>query len=306
MQSLMGVWPCPKGTGCTQLGQSMKLPMKRGFGKTDRTDDWWKGPTAMAAYLGFMIAYSAWRGMMEADFWIFEEFGRSSGHQTMWIESEGSHVLSPLFSPLVIPGGDGLGSMVPLELAWMSPAMFILIFPIGFRATCYYYRKAYYRAFMQQPTGCAVSKPWNEYSGETGLLLVQNLHRYFMYVALIYLPILSYDIWLSVNFHDAANVHSYGVSIGSLMLLVNLILLTGYTFGCHAFRHVVGGGANEWTTNPMSRLKYRMWRFSTSFNENHRDWALYSLFWVMLADFYIYACTDPMFGLTDFILWGGL
>ena len=288
------------------MGQSMKLPMKRGFGKTDRTDDWWKGPTAMAAYLGFMIVYSAWRGMMEADFWIFEEFGRSAGHQTMWIESKGSHVLSPLFSPLVIPGGDGLGSMVPLELAWMSPAMFILIFPIGFRATCYYYRKAYYRAFMQQPTGCSVSKPWNEYSGETGLLLVQNLHRYFMYVALIYLPILSYDIWLSVNFHDAANVHSYGVSIGSLMLLVNLIFLTGYTFGCHAFRHVVGGGANEWTTNPMGRLKYRMWRFSTLFNENHRDWALYSLFWVMLADFYIYACTDPMFGLTDFILWGGL
>jgi hypothetical protein len=90
------------------------------------------------------------------------------------------------------------------------------------------------------------------------------------------------------------------------MLLVNLIFLTGYTFGCHAFRHVVGGGANEWTSNPMSRLKFRMWRFSTSFNENHRDWALYSLFWVMLADFYIYACTDPMFGLTDLILWGGL
>ena len=183
MQSLMGVWPCPKGTGCTHLGQSMKLPMKRGFGKTDRTDDWWKGPTAMAAYLGFMIAYSAWRGMMEADFWIFEEFGRSSGHQTMWIESEGSHVLSPLFSPLVIPGGL---SWLPTQFHWKSPAMFILIFPAGFRATCYYYRKAYYRAFLQQPTGCAVSKPWNEYAGETKLLQDQNLHRYYLYPALAY------------------------------------------------------------------------------------------------------------------------
>ncbi|MDP7003586.1 MAG: hypothetical protein QGG21_01000 [Candidatus Thalassarchaeaceae archaeon] len=288
------------------MSQSMKLPMKRGFGKTDRTDDWWKGPAAMSGYLGIMIAYSAWRGMMEADFWIFSEFGMSAGHQTMAIESKGSHVLSPLFSPLVIPGGDGLGSMVPLELAWMSPAMFILIFPIGFRATCYYYRKAYYRAFMQQPTGCAVSKPWNEYSGETGLLLVQNLHRYFMYVALIYLPMLSYDVWMSVNFHSDGGVHSYGVSIGSLVLLVNLILLTGYTFGCHAFRHVVGGGAKEWTAAPMSRLKYRLWRFSTLFNENHRDWALYSLFFVMFADFYIYACTDPVLGWSDVILWGGL
>jgi hypothetical protein len=56
----------------------------------------------------------------------------------------------------------------------------------------------------------------------------------------------------------------------------------------------------------MSRLKYKLWKFSTSFNESHREWALYSLFWVMLADFYIYACTDPMFGWTDVILWGGL
>ena len=272
--------------------------MKRGFGKTDRMDDWWKGPTAMAAYLGIMIVYSTWRGFMEADFWIFEEFGRSAGN----IESQGSHTLSPLFSPLIYPDE---ASWVPEELWWMSPAMFILIFPAGFRGTCYYYRKAYYRAFFQQPTGCAVSKPWNEYSGETGLLLVQNLHRYFMYVALIYLPILSYDVWLSVNFHGT-DVHAYGVSIGSLVLLINLILLTGYTFGCHAFRHIVGGSANHWTGSPMKRLKYRVWRFSTSLNERHKDWALYSLFWVMFTDFYIYACTDPMFGWTDVVLWGGL
>ena len=77
--------------------------MKRGFGKTDRMDDWWKGPTAMAAYLGIMIVYSTWRGFMEADFWIFKEFGRSAGNQTMAIESQGSHTLSPLFSPLIYP-----------------------------------------------------------------------------------------------------------------------------------------------------------------------------------------------------------
>ena len=83
------------------MADGMKLPMKKGFGATDRVDDWWTGPTAMAAYLGIMILYSTWRGFMEADFWIFEEFGRSAGNQTMAIESEGSHVLSPLFSPLV-------------------------------------------------------------------------------------------------------------------------------------------------------------------------------------------------------------
>ena len=56
----------------------MKLPMKKGFGKTDRRDDWWKGPTAMAAYLGFMIIYATWSGFMESDFLFFSEFGASS------------------------------------------------------------------------------------------------------------------------------------------------------------------------------------------------------------------------------------
>ena len=286
-------------------GVKLPLPMKKGLGATDRVDDWWKGPTAMAAYLGIMIVYATWRGFMEADFWIFEDFGRSAGTQTMAIESEGSHVLSPLFSPLVLPGENELGSMVPLALAWMSPAMFILIFPAGFRGTCYYYRKAYYRAFMQQPTGCAVSKPWNEYSGETGLLLVQNLHRYFLYAAIAYLPILSYDVWMSVNFHDvASHAHSYGVSVGSLVLAANVIALSGYTFGCHAFRHLVGGGSDLWTENSRPTLRYRMWRFSTWFNEYHKEWALYSLFIVMFADLYIYACT--MGWLADIVLWGGL
>ncbi len=260
----------------------------------------------MAAYLGFMILYATWRGFMEADFWIFSDFGLSAGvghgAGTMAIEDTGSHVLSPLYSPLIVPGEH---SWVPQQLQWLSPAMFILIFPAGFRATCYYYRKAYYRAFMAQPTGCAVSKPWDEYSGETGILVVQNLHRYFMYVMLAYLPLLSFDVWMSVNFHEG-DTHAYGVTVGSLILLVNVIMLTGYTFGCHAFRHVVGGASQDWTSTPMNRMKYKLWKLSTKLNEQHKEWALYSLFWVMFADFYIYACTDPFFGWNDMIIWGGL
>ncbi len=286
------------------MGEAVKLPMRRGFGVTDRIDAWWKGPTAMAIYLGVMVAYSTWRGFMEADFWIFGEFGLSGGQGgvsgTMAIESEGSHVLSPLFSPLIIPGAEGLGGPIPKFLWWMSPAMFILIFPAGFRGTCYYYRKAYYRAFLQQPTACAVSKPWDDYKGETKLLLVQNLHRYFLYAALAYLPILSYDVLLSTHFKGG----SWGVSVGTLVLALNVILLTGYALGCHAFRHLVGGGSNDWTSSGMARLKYKLWSFSTYLNGNHKEWALYSLFWVMFADFYVYACTMGWW--TDVVLWGGL
>lgn len=280
------------------MGESIPLPMKKGFGATDRIDAWWKGPAAMAFYLGIMVVYATWRGFMEADFWIFAEFGRSAGTQTMAIENQGSHVLSPLFSPLILPDEH---SWIPMQLQWLSPAMFILIFPAGFRATCYYYRKAYYRVFFQHPTACAVSKPWNSYTGETKLLVVQNLHRYFMYAALAYLPILTFDVYLALRFGDG-----WGVSVGTLVLALNVILLGGYTLGCHAFRHVVGGGANDWTSSGLARLKYKLWKFSTKLNEKHKDWALYSLFWVMFADFYVYACTDPMFGWTDYVLWGGV
>jgi len=283
------------------MGDNIPLPMKKGFGATDRVDAWWKGPTAMAAYLGIMVVYATWRGFMESDFWIFAEFGRSAGVQTMAIENQGSHVLSPLFSPLILPGQDGnlLGTYVPDALIWLSPAMFILIFPAGFRATCYYYRKAYSRAFMQNPTACAVGKPWNAYQGETGILIVQNLHRYFMYAALIYLPILSWDVYLSLRFGSG-----WGMSVGTLVLALNVILLGGYTLGCHAFRHLIGGGSNDWTSSPMARLKYKLWSFSTVLNEKHKDWALYSLFWVMFADFYVYACTMGWW--TDIVLVGGI
>ena len=37
------------------MGEAVKLPMRRGFGATDRIDAWWKGPTAMAIYLGIMV-----------------------------------------------------------------------------------------------------------------------------------------------------------------------------------------------------------------------------------------------------------
>ncbi len=47
------------------------------------------------------------------------------------------------------------GSHPGTVITWwtISPALLILIFPLGFRLTCYYYRKAYYRGFWQVATG---------------------------------------------------------------------------------------------------------------------------------------------------------
>jgi hypothetical protein len=49
-----------------------------------------------------------------------------------------------------------------------SPALLILIFPLGFRMTCYYYRRSYYRAFWWSPPACSVADAHASYAGETG------------------------------------------------------------------------------------------------------------------------------------------
>ena len=87
----------------------------------------------------------------------------------------------------------------------LSPALLILIFPLGFRLTCYYYRKAYYRGFWASPPACAVAEPHAKYTGETRFpLILQNIHRYFFYVAVLVAGILTYDTVLAFrDEHDA-------------------------------------------------------------------------------------------------------
>jgi hypothetical protein len=64
--------------------------------------------------------------------------------------------------------------------------------PAGFRLTCYYYRRAYYRSWWLSPPACAVAGPRRRYTGETRFpLLGQNVHRYFFYVALVFNVILT-------------------------------------------------------------------------------------------------------------------
>ena len=271
--------------------EARHLPMERGLGKTDRIDNWWKSPLAMGVYLGIAVLYATWRGFMEADFWIFSGFGNSacgaaSGVitecQTLAIESNGSHVLSPLFSPLVVPGKEGLGSWVPESLWWMSPAMFILFIPAGFRGTCYYYRKAYYRSFMVSPAACAVSTPFGDYKGESRLFLFQNIHRYFMYIAVAYLFVLAYDVLLATQFHADGGATSYGVSVGTLVLFLNVIMLGGYTLGCHSDR---------WTTG-ISKIRGKLFGRISVLNRSHGFWFWTSLIFVFLGDLWVLAVRE--------------
>jgi hypothetical protein len=183
--------------------------------------------------------------------------------------------LSPFYSPLIDP-----------QHHWwpFSPALLILVGPFGFRATCYYYRKAYYRAFFLDPPACAVAEPAKrKYRGETAFpFILQNVHRYFFYLALLFLAFLWYDAIVAFNWNG-----SFGVGVGSLVLLVNIILLTIYTLSCHSLRHLAGGKLDCFSCATFGGPRHTAWRWLSFLNEHHMLFAWSSLISVGFADFYI-------------------
>jgi hypothetical protein len=242
-----------------------------GLAKTQRRDAWWAGPLVTALLLGGFVVFTTFRIFYNADY----QLGHGTG-----VLPEHSFMLSPMYSPLL-----AVPDWMP---AWVSPAMFILWMPGGFRLTCYYYRKAYYRAFFLDPFACAVGEPRDEYKGETRLLLFQNIHRYFMYLALVILLVLGYDAFESMRWPTADGRMTFGVSVGTLVLTANVVLLTGYTLGCHSLRHLIGGRIDCFSCVRGGQSRYKMWRGVTLLNEHHMFWAWTSLIVVAFADFYVW------------------
>ncbi len=242
-----------------------------GLAKTQRRDAWWAGPLATAMVLGGFVVYTTFRIIQNAHFQV--------GHGTEVLPDH-SYMLSPMYSPLLT-----LPTWMP---AWISPAMFILWMPGGFRLTCYYYRKAYYRSFFLDPPACAVGEPRNEYAGETRLLLFQNIHRYFLYIALVFIVILGIDSVHTFIWPTADGGRTFGMSVGSLVLTAGTVLLALYTFSCHSLRHLVGGNIDCFSCVAGGQTRYKLWRGTTRLNEQHMFWAWTSLFGVTLADFYVW------------------
>jgi hypothetical protein len=170
-----------------------------------------------------------------------------------------------------------------------SAALLILWAPGGFRFTCYYYRGAYYKAFWADPPSCTVGEPRKSYLGERWFpLVLQNVHRYFLYLALIFIVILSYDVWLAFWFDDGAGGREFGIGLGTVLLALNVVLLGGYTFGCHSLRHLVGGGRDEISKSPVCAASYAC---TSALNRRHMLFAWMSLFSVAFADLYIRLCS---------------
>lgn len=262
-----------------------------GFAATNRSDRWWVSPLAVLFGLSAFVVYATWAAFQGAHYW------------------HGSY-LSPFYSPVLFTDLSAAGA-APLDHAWLgawpswwpaflpaSPALLILVFPGLFRFTCYYYRKAYYRAFAGTPPGCAVGPiPRKTYEGETRWLLFQNLHRYALYPALAYIVILYYDA--GISFFRGGE---FGVGVGSIVLLTNATLLAGYTFGCHSFRHLIGGKLDCYSCSAMYGVRHKAWKRASFLNARHQLFAWVSLFWVAFSDFYVRMVSMGVF--TDLNTWG--
>ena len=243
------------------------LSSRRSFGETSRRDRWWVPPLLVFTGLSLFIAYSTWAAFQGAYYWV-----------------PGTQYLSPFYSP-ELWGNSPHAWFGPPPSWWpswfpYSPAFLILWAPAGFRLTCYYYRGAYYKAFWADPPACAVGEPRKGYIGESNWpLLIQNVHRYFMYVAVLFIVMLAIDAIKAFWFADG-----FGIGVGTLVLCVNVVLLAGYTFGCHSMRHVIGGRHDCLTEHPTCHALYKG---CSSLNRRHMLWAWMSLFSVMFADVYV-------------------
>ena len=232
--------------------------------RTLRTDRWWLQPLITVTVLVAFIAYSTFRAFENAHYFS-------------------APYISPFYSPCLTQSCQG--NTFPKLFtgpSFLSPALYILIVPLGFRLTCYYYRKAYYRSFWLSPPACAVAEPHGSYTGETRFPLVfQNAHRYFFYLGLVFNTILTYDA--VVAFRNGRD-EWFHLGLGTVVLVINATLLWLYSLSCHSCRHIVGGRLKHFSAHP---VRYRAWTLVSRLNARHMQLAWLSLIWVAMTDLYV-------------------
>jgi len=233
-----------------------------GFGVTERQDRWWVAPVAGACALLVFVVYATWAAFVGTDY----QFGP---------------YISPFYSPYLRP-------------AWFpfSASLLVLWVPLGFRLSCYYYRKVYYRSYFLSPPACDVSEPTRTYTGETAFPLkyLPIIHRWFLYLSILVLVWLWIDALRAFDFDG-----SFGIGLGTIIMVANVILLSGFTFGCHALRNAAGGNVRCFSCAQSGDLRYNVWRAVTRLTVRHQVWAWLSLYSVALTDLYIRLCALGLF-----------
>jgi hypothetical protein len=244
--------------------------------KTLRKDPWWRSPAITATLLTIWVTYATVHVFI--------------GH---WYYVAKYHYLTPFYSPCIsgecVPGASTLGHWFPAVPPIIPYALVSLPFVLGFRLSCYYYRRAYYRAFWRAPAACAVREPHKTYSGETKFpLIMQNLHRYFFFAVILISILNTYDMVQAFRGPDG----DFGIGLGSLIMLANVVLLWAYTLSCHSCRHITGGRLKNFSKHP---TRYWIWTQISKLNAKHMQLAWTTLGTLMLTDLYIWLVSAGVF-----------
>jgi hypothetical protein len=269
--------PIPVRIGATRAGPARTVVLRK--------DNWWLQPLVTGLGLFGFVVYATWAAFRNGNYFVGLDQARN--------------YLSPFYSPCLAancPSAVRWGPITPSSWT-VSPAIFILIFPLGFRLTCYYYRKSYYRSFWLSPPACAVAdagsaKPnglRKRYTGESRFpLVLQNIHRYFWYFTLVFACLLTYDAIEAFRFPGGV-----GMGIGTVILVVNAVFIWAYQLGCHACRHLTGGNLRKFSKAPV-----RLWiwtNLTTPLNKHHQLFAWLSLGSIVASDLYIYLVASGTF-----------
>lgn len=253
------------------------VPLERiRFGQTERKDAWWQSPVYWGIAFVCAAGYLTWGLFQANNYWA-------------------PPYLTPLASPLFFGAGPHAW-FGPDKPAWwpaalpLLPGLLIGAFPLTFRATCYYYRGAYYKSFFADPPSCAVGEPKRAYRGETRFpFILQNLHRYTLYFGLALIVFLTYDAVMATRFPvvPGATETQFGLGLGTIIMFANVALATSYTLGCHAFRHLIGGARDVLSRSPLRKKAYDC---SSCLNRRHGLLAMASLYSMVTTDLYIRLC----------------
>jgi hypothetical protein len=252
-------------------GRGVDAPGRARVGaRTLRTDTWRRAPFGTAAILLFFIGYTVVRLFMNKYYFVADY-----------------HYLTPVYSPCLSQAcpAEAADFGRPLPAFPSGVPLAILVIPIlaGFRTTCYYYRKAGYRSLWFSPQACAVAEPHARYTGERRFpLMLMNYHRYFFVLASLLLLVNAYDAIKAFHGEDGG----FGIGLGTVIMVVNVVMLGLYSLSCHACRHIVGGRLRHFSKHP---LRYRLWTWVSRLNPQHGTYAMASLVTVILTDAYIMA-----------------
>ena len=149
-----------------------------------RADAWWAQPLACFSGLGTFVVYSTWAAF-QGDYYFGPYFRRFIRRRFLALTAQFVRAEAGLVA----------------GLAAVFAGLLVLWAPGGFRLTCYYYRGAYYKAFWADPPACTVGEPRRSISASVPFpLIMQNVHRYFLYLALSLFSCSPHDVWKAMWF----------------------------------------------------------------------------------------------------------